>query len=110
MPPRKCDPVSGYRAATASVEFAEVPNCTFIGTGGQQGISLECSGNLAVAGLRRLPAILVALCTAAIEFVLIHFHIDRAVGDVDTDQVTILNQPDGTAGRGFRRGMADGQP
>ncbi len=83
------------------VQFGQVPYSTFVGTGRQQRVSLECRRDFAVAGEFGLPASGVTVFATFVQFFVADLQIDAALRDVDQDGVTILDQADGTAGGGF---------
>src|SRR5690606_13014012 len=80
-----------------------------VGTGGQQGVGLERSGDLAGARLGGFPTLGVLLGAALGQLLVGNQQVDAALRDVDEDPVAVADQADGAAGRRFRRGVADGQ-
>src|SRR5690554_2058799 len=82
---------------------------TFVSTGGELGVNLQCGAHFTWALGRWFPAFFVLLMTTMCEFFCTQVDINRTVRDIDVDNIAIPQQADGTAGSGFRRAVTNRQ-
>src|SRR5690606_11218731 len=99
----------GGRASRCSLPlFRQDADGALVGAGREGGVGLQRRRDVALARGGRLPAELVLLGAAGGELFLGDRKVDRAVRDIDLDEVALAHEADGAALGGFRRGMADG--
>src|SRR5450830_525494 len=98
-----------YGRGLQAVEHRLVTYRTLVGTGSQQGISLQRGRHFTWTLLDRFPAFLVLFDPACSQFFIADQQVDRAVRNVDQHFVAILHQANRATGSGFWRSVTDGQ-
>ena len=79
-------------ASSHAIQQCAIPYRALVGTGGEQGVSLQRSADLARARFGWFPTLGILFNATALQFRFIHQQVDATLRNIDADPITLANQ------------------